>query len=69
MNEQDKPWWASKTVWGGATAIISGIAGLFGYVLSADEQEAVTAAAVALASAIGGILAIYGRIKARAALK
>jgi hypothetical protein len=55
---------ASKTVWGGFLALFAGFAGIFGYSISpADQVQAVDAVA-SVASSIGGIVAIYGRVKA-----
>lgn len=65
----EKKWWESKGVWGGLVAVGAGVAGLFGYALSADEQDALAGAVAALASAIGGALAVYGRIKAASDIK
>lgn len=67
--ESNKQWYASKTVWGGILAIVGGLAGLFGVVISeADIAELSDALAVlgpAVASLVGGIGAIYGRYKAK----
>lgn len=68
LNE-NKPWWQSKTVWGGAIALAAGVAGAFGLSIGPDEQEALASAIVGVASGVGGLLAIYGRIKASKAIK
>lgn len=65
----EKKWWESKAVWGGLIAVGAGIAGVFGFAVSAEEQEAIAGAITALASAIGGALAVYGRIKANSGIK
>lgn len=67
--ETAKPWWQSKTVWGGAIAVAAGVAGAFGFSIGPDEQEALAAAIVGVASGVGGLLSIYGRIKANKAIK
>lgn len=59
-----KKWWESKAVWGGIVAVLAGASGLFGITLGADEQAQVADAAMAIASAVGGLLAVYGRVKA-----
>jgi hypothetical protein len=59
-----KHWYQSKTVWGGAIALLSAIAGAFGYALGAETQEALVASLTAIGGGVGGVLAIYGRIKA-----
>lgn len=57
-------WYQSKTVWGGVIAVGAGIAGAFGYTVSADDQSAIIEIATAVAGALGGVIAIYGRVKA-----
>lgn len=54
---------SSSTVWGGVVAalpLILQIAQIFGIGIGIDPAQAATTAV----SAIGGVLAIYGRIKA-----
>jgi len=61
---QNKPWYASKAVIGGIVAVASGLAGVAGIVVSPEDQEAIIAAVTAVGSAVGGVLAVYGRVKA-----
>ena len=63
-NDTLKHWYFSKAVWGGIIAVLAGLAGLFGFDLDADTQSKLAEHAVAIASAVGGALAIYGRVKA-----
>ena len=61
-----KPWYMSKTVWGGLLSIVGiacprAIAALGGSDAAADQIITVVGAGVTL---VGGILAIYGRVKA-----
>ena len=58
-----KPWYLSRAILGGAVAILAGILGLS----SADAAE-LTQLLTDLASVAGGLLAIYGRIKATRAI-
>lgn len=67
--ETEKAWWQSKTVWGGAIALAAGVAGAFGISVGLEDQEMLTAAIVGIASGVGGLLSIYGRIKANKAIK
>jgi len=64
-----KPWYASKTVWGGIVAAAAGVASLAGYELSPDTQAFLADQAVAIATSVativGGVLAIYGRLNAK----
>lgn len=61
---ETKKWWESKTVWGGIVAVLAGGAGLFGVSLAAEDKVYVIDALTAIASAVGGLLAVYGRVKA-----
>ena len=54
----------SRTVIGGVIAVGAGIAGLFGVPVDAGTQASLASTLVDLASAVGGLLAIWGRIKA-----
>jgi uncharacterized membrane-anchored protein len=60
----DKAWYMSKGVWGGIIAIGAAVAGAFGYVLDAEAQAGLADAAVVVAGAVGGVLAIVGRVQA-----
>ena len=65
MTEQaPKHWYLSKTIIGGILALLAGIAGLFGYAIDASAQATLTDLIYSASSAIGGIVAIVGRIKA-----
>jgi hypothetical protein len=55
---------ASKTVWGAAIAVIASVASLFGYSLTDGDQQAIIEIVSTLAASLGGLLAIYGRVKA-----
>ena len=63
-----KEWWKSKTIWGGIVALLSGIAGVFGYTLLPDDQAALVDGGALLAGSIGGFIAIWGRVKASKSL-
>jgi LytS/YehU family sensor histidine kinase len=57
--EESKSIFASKTFWGAIVAVIAGVAALFK--IDLGDQEAL---ATVIASLVGAIIAIYGRIKA-----
>lgn len=62
--DQKKSWWQSTTIIGGLTALLAGIAGAFGLDaagISSDLGEIVTG----VIGAVGGVLAIIGRFRAR----
>lgn len=62
-------WYQSKAVWGGILAVLAGVAGAFGYVVDESMQAEGAAIMTALAGSIGGLVAIYGRIKAEKRIK
>jgi hypothetical protein len=59
-----KPWWMSRTILGGIAAIIAGMLGLS----SCEDADLIRELLTQLASVAGGVLAIYGRIKATRAI-
>jgi Na+-transporting NADH:ubiquinone oxidoreductase subunit NqrE len=65
----EKKWYQSKAVWGGLIAVAAAIAGAFGYAVSPDDQASIVEAVVAIGGGIGGVLAVYGRVKAEAYIK
>lgn len=64
-----KKWYKSKAVWGGLVSAAAGLAGIFGFVVDESAQAELANAALALSSAIGGVLAIYGRVRAVSCIK
>ena len=54
----------SKGVWGGLIAMAAGLLGLLGYTISPADQVQLVNLVAGIISAIGGILAIIGRIRA-----
>ena len=62
-----KAWYASKAIWGGIVAVLAGIvSAVFGISFSAADQVELVNIIITLASALGGLLAIWGRLKAKA---
>ena len=59
-----KELWKSKTFWGGLIALLAGILGIFGYTLLPEDQAALVDGGTAIAASIGGVIAIWGRVKA-----
>ena len=60
-----KPWWQSKTLWCAIVAIASSVLGLAGLELGAADAETLTGLLTSLGAAIGGFVAIVGRLKAK----
>jgi len=59
-----KFWWQSRAVWGGVIAILAGIGPLVGVVLEPDTQNALVECLTDLFAAVGGLLALVGRLRA-----
>ena len=55
---------ASRTFWGGLLAIVAGVLGFFGWNLTADDQQALVDLGVGVAASLGGLVAIWGRVRA-----
>ncbi|MDA0338132.1 MAG: hypothetical protein O2782_23420 [bacterium] len=60
----EKAWYQSRTVWGGLIAVLAAVAGAFGFSIGGEDQAALVEAVAAVAGAAGGIVAIWGRVKA-----
>lgn len=60
-----KPWWQSKTLWGAIVTIASSALGLAGFELGEADAETLTGLLTSLGAALGGIVAIAGRLKAK----
>ena len=55
---------ASKTVWGGLLALGAGLASIAGYTITAEDTAQLSELLAGIGSAIGGFVAIFGRIVA-----
>lgn len=62
--DEMKQWYLSKTVWGALVAIVASLLSGIGFELGADAQGELADDLVSLAGAIGGLIAIYGRLTA-----
>lgn len=65
----EKAWYQSKTVWGGLVAVGAAVAGAFGIDLGAEAQGQIVQNVTALAGAVGGIVAVIGRVTAKDTIK
>lgn len=54
----------SKTVWGALLAVAGALAGMFHLNFGAAEQAQALDSIYAIVSAVGGLLAVYGRVVA-----
>ena len=66
---ENKYWWQSKTIWGGLVAIGAATAGAFGIAIDDATQGEIVDYIMVIAGAVGGLLAIYGRVKADRVIK
>lgn len=64
--EEMKTWYQSRTIWGAIIAISASVAHAGGYSLSVADQGQLADAALSLAGTAGGLIAIWGRMKASA---
>jgi hypothetical protein len=55
---------ASKTIWGALMAVAAGGLSLAGYTIAAADQVEIMNLVSGIGATGGGVLAIYGRIKA-----
>lgn len=69
---QSKPWYRSRTIVGGAVAVVASIVGLLGITIDAATQAEATTVALQfgdlvtpVTAAVGGLVAIWGRIVAK----
>lgn len=69
MEPDLKPWYLSKTVWGGLLAIAASVLNLAGIELSEGDQATLADQLTAFFAAAGGILAIAGRLAANRRLR
>jgi hypothetical protein len=63
MNDS-KQWYQSKTVWGALIAILASLLQASGVDFDAAGQDQLADNLVALSGAIGGLIALYGRMSA-----
>lgn len=68
-NPDARPFWMSKGVIGGFLAFVGGIGAMFGLDLAQTDIETLTVAAFNIVTAVGAILAIVGRLTAKAPIK
>ncbi|MFA6717493.1 MAG: hypothetical protein WCS15_00235 [Prevotella sp.] len=55
-------WYTNRAVWAVLITAIGALAGAFGYEMSSDEQDTLTNAITAIASALAGISGVAGTV-------
>jgi len=64
-----KKWYESRAVWGGLIAVGAAAVGAFGIVVDTETQGQIADLIVVGVGSVGGLLAIYGRVKAAKPIK
>ncbi len=59
-----KKWYESKTIWASIVTVAAAVAGMFGYTIDTDTQNAIISNITSLVAAVGGVIAMWGRIVA-----
>lgn len=67
MNETKK-WYESKGIWGAIVAIVATLATAYGYNIKGQETNIVELI-MQIVAALGGLIAVYGRAKAKSEIK
>lgn len=62
--ESSKPWYLSRTVWASLVTVAAAIGGLMGMSIGASDQALVTEALLQIVAAVGGVIAVLGRLTA-----
>lgn len=55
---------SSRTFWGAAIAVAAGVAGVLGYTVTAEDAQSLPELVTSIASSVGGLIAIFGRVMA-----
>lgn len=61
---ETKSVWSSKAVWGGLIAVVASVLGIWGYSVTPADQASIVELLTSVAAAIGGGIAIWGRVVA-----
>lgn len=61
-----KPWYLSRTIWASVVTVLTGAAGLTGLPIDGVDGQALTETLLQIVSAVSGLVAIFGRLSAKA---
>ncbi|MGN6303782.1 MAG: hypothetical protein ACTHNH_03130 [Mesorhizobium sp.] len=61
-----KPWYLSRTIWASIVTVLTGAAGLTGLPIDGVDGQALTETLLQIVSAVSGLVAIFGRLSAKA---
>ena len=60
----EKPWWQSVGIWGGIISIFAPVAAAIGTRMTEADASELAVQLAAVGAAVGGIIAIIGRVRA-----
>ena len=63
--EDAKPWYRSRTIWASLVTVAAALAALSGIAVSEADQALLTETILQAVTAIGGIVALIGRLVAK----
>ena len=64
----EKPWYLSRTIWASLVTILAAAAGLVGLSVESVDQGLLTDSILQLVTAVSGLVAIVGRLRATSAI-
>ncbi len=64
-----KNWYSSKTIWGALVAILASVMHFTGVDISAVDRGQIVDSIVNIVGALGGLIAVYGRVTAKTAIR
>lgn len=64
-----KNWYSSKTIWGALIAILASVMHLTGVDISTVDRGQIVVSIVNIAGALGGLIAVYGRVTAKTVIR
>jgi hypothetical protein len=62
---ESKPWYLSRTIWASLITIVTAAAGIFGVPVTGIDNAALTDTLLQAIAAISGLVAIFGRMRAK----
>lgn len=66
---EEKPWYLSRTIWASLVTILAAAAGMGGLAVESADQGLLTDSILQIVTAVAGLVGIYGRLRATAAIR
>ncbi|WP_367715355.1 hypothetical protein AB2N04_15460 [Nitratireductor sp. GISD-1A_MAKvit] len=60
-----KPWYLSRTIWASMVTIVAASASMLGYPVGDVDSSAISEGLLEAITAISGLIALFGRVRAR----